>query len=144
MADFDLGAILNSLTPDDIENLKQTAASVLGGGNMEPPKQENQSKQKQEQNQFNFDDLLNDGSYKVVLHKNVNYDVRREDLSNIKTSVTLNEDDYFPLTKEFKISFKETYDYINPQDARFRDILDNVVNGIIKLIAIIPSLTVLL
>ena len=76
----------------------------------------------------NFDDLLNDGSYKVVLHKNVNYDVRREDLSNIKTSVTLNEDDYFPLTKEFKISFKETYDYINPQDARFRDILDNVVN----------------
>ena len=58
MADFDLNAILNSLTPDDIENLKQTAASVLGGGNMEPPKQENQSKQKQEQNQFNFDDLL--------------------------------------------------------------------------------------
>ena len=31
MADFDLNAILNSLTPDDIENLKQTAASVLGG-----------------------------------------------------------------------------------------------------------------
>ena len=38
MADFDLNAILNSLTPDDIENLKQTAASVLGGGNIEPPK----------------------------------------------------------------------------------------------------------
>ena len=31
MADFDLNAILNSLTPEDIENLKQTAASVLGG-----------------------------------------------------------------------------------------------------------------
>lgn len=31
MADFDLNAIINSLTPEDIENLKTTAASVLGG-----------------------------------------------------------------------------------------------------------------
>ena len=60
MADFDLGAILNSLTPDDIENLKQTAASVLGGmDGGEPPKKEPEIKHnKQEQNQFNFDDLL--------------------------------------------------------------------------------------
>lgn len=60
MADFDLGAILNSLTPDDIENLKQTAASVLGGmENNKPPIQEPEMKNnKQEQNQFNFDDLL--------------------------------------------------------------------------------------
>ncbi len=60
MADFDLNAILNSLTPDDIENLKQTAASVLGGmDNNKPPIQESKTKNsKQEQNQFNFDDLL--------------------------------------------------------------------------------------
>lgn len=58
MADFDLGAILNSLTPDDIENLKQTAASVLGGMGGEKPKQENQPKSKQEQTQFNLDDVL--------------------------------------------------------------------------------------
>ena len=59
MADFDLNAILNSLTPDDIENLKQTAASVLGGGNIEPPKKEPETKHnKQEGEQFNIEDLL--------------------------------------------------------------------------------------
>lgn len=59
MADFDLNAILNSLTPDDIENLKQTAASVLGGKNIEPPIKENEIKNnKQDSNQFNFEDLL--------------------------------------------------------------------------------------
>lgn len=60
MADFDLNAILNSLTPDDIENLKQTAASVFGGmGGGEPPKKEPEIKHnKQETNQLNFDDLL--------------------------------------------------------------------------------------
>lgn len=60
MADFDLNAILNSLTPDDIENLKQTAASVLGGmENNKPPTKEPEIKQnKQEQNQFDFDNLL--------------------------------------------------------------------------------------
>lgn len=60
MADFDLNAILNSLTPDDIENLKQTASSVLGGmGGSEPPKQEPEIKHnKKEQNQPQLDDLL--------------------------------------------------------------------------------------
>ena len=60
MADFDFNAILNSLTPDDIENLKQTAASVLGGmENNKPPIQEPKIKStNQAQNQFNFDDLL--------------------------------------------------------------------------------------
>ncbi len=59
MADFDLGAILNSLTPDDIENLKQTAASVLGGVGGEAPKKEPEIKQsKQESPQINFNDLL--------------------------------------------------------------------------------------
>ena len=62
MADFDLGAILNSLTPDDIENLKQTASAFLGssgGGNVEPPKKEPEIKHnKQEQNSYNFEDLL--------------------------------------------------------------------------------------
>lgn len=59
MADFDFNAILNSLTPDDIENLKQTAASVLGGGNIEPPKKEPEIKNnKQAPNQFEIEDLL--------------------------------------------------------------------------------------
>ncbi len=59
MAEFDLNAILNSLTPDDIENLKKTAASVLGGGNIEPPKKEPEIKNnKQDQNQFDIEDLL--------------------------------------------------------------------------------------
>ena len=57
MADFDLGAILNSLTPDDIENLKQTAASVLGN-NFEPPTKGNETNNKKEANQINIDDLL--------------------------------------------------------------------------------------
>ena len=59
MADFDLNAILNSLTPDDIENLKQTAASVLGGMGGEAPKNEPGMKHsKQESPNMNFDDLL--------------------------------------------------------------------------------------
>lgn len=59
MADFDLNAILNSLTPDDIENLKQTAASVLGGKNIEPPKKEPETQNnKQDPNQLNIEDLL--------------------------------------------------------------------------------------
>lgn len=59
MADFDFNAILNSLTPDDIESLKQTAASVLGGGNIEPPKKEPEIKNnKQSPNQFDIEDLL--------------------------------------------------------------------------------------
>ena len=62
MADFDVGAILNSLTPDDIENLKQTAASVLGNNfeppTFEPPTKESEIKNKKEANQINIDDLL--------------------------------------------------------------------------------------
>ena len=62
MADFDLNAILNSLTPDDIENLKQTAASVLGNNfeppTFEPPTKGNETNNKKEANQINIDDLL--------------------------------------------------------------------------------------
>lgn len=59
MADFDLNAILNSLTPDDIENLKQTAASVLGGGNIEPPKKEPEPQNtNQGSNQLDIENLL--------------------------------------------------------------------------------------
>lgn len=60
MADFDLNAILNSLTPEDIENLKQTAASVLGGmGTEKPPEQESQPKQQgKEQSLPQIDELL--------------------------------------------------------------------------------------
>ena len=66
MADFDLNAILNSLTPEDIENLKQTAASVLGGmGDKETSQKEqrtSEKKQQQNQNQnqqgLQLDDLL--------------------------------------------------------------------------------------
>lgn len=31
MADFDINAILNSLSPDDIENIKQAASGFFGG-----------------------------------------------------------------------------------------------------------------
>ncbi len=59
MADFDLNAILNSLTPDDIENLKKTAASVLGDRTFEPPKKEPETKNnKSDLNNFNIEDLL--------------------------------------------------------------------------------------
>lgn len=47
MADFDIGAILNSLSPDDIENIKNVASSFLGsqGKPDEKPKEEKQEKQ---------------------------------------------------------------------------------------------------
>lgn len=49
MADFDIGSILNSLSPEDIENIKKTAESFLCGSlNMSgDKKQEEQQKQKQ-------------------------------------------------------------------------------------------------
>ena len=59
MADFDLGAILNFLSPDDIENLKQTAASILGGGDDGAPAPEPENiAHRQASSQINFDDLL--------------------------------------------------------------------------------------
>lgn len=60
MADFDLGAILSSLTAEDIENLKQTASSVMGGveNKKEPEKEPVNTTDKQDYNQFNIEALL--------------------------------------------------------------------------------------
>ncbi len=44
MADFDIGSLLNSLSPDDIENIKSIAADFLGNNSSEskkePPKEQ--------------------------------------------------------------------------------------------------------
>ena len=47
MADFDIGAILNSLSPDDIENIKNVASNFLGSQEKshEKPKEEKKEKQ---------------------------------------------------------------------------------------------------
>lgn len=37
MADFDINSILNSLSPDDMENIKKLASDFLGGGESEKP-----------------------------------------------------------------------------------------------------------
>lgn len=39
MADFDINSILNSLSQEDIENIKKTAEGIFGG-TVEPPKAE--------------------------------------------------------------------------------------------------------
>lgn len=45
MADFDINAILNSLSPEDIENIKQAASGIFGNmGNNEPPKEKTETK----------------------------------------------------------------------------------------------------
>ncbi len=75
-----------------------------------------------------FDNLMNKNTYKVVFHEKVNYDVKKEDLTNIKTNLMLDdEDECFPFNKELKIEFEETYDYINSQNANFRDVLNDIV-----------------
>ncbi len=37
MADFDIGSLLNSLSPEDMENIKNIAADFLGNNTPEPP-----------------------------------------------------------------------------------------------------------
>lgn len=45
MADFDINEILNSLSPEDIENIKQAASGIFGNmGNNEPPKEKTETK----------------------------------------------------------------------------------------------------
>lgn len=76
----------------------------------------------------NFDNLNDKNTYKVIYHENVNYDVKREDLSDIKTNLMLEKDDeYFPFDKEFKIEFEEKEDYISPVDYNFKEVLNNIV-----------------
>lgn len=66
MADFDISSILNSLSPEDIENIKKAASGFLGnigdmqGNNQESQKQENkkQETKKQETNGMPFPDGL--------------------------------------------------------------------------------------
>ena len=47
MADFDIGAILNSLSPDDIENIKNVASSFLGSQDGTNEKQKEEKKERQ-------------------------------------------------------------------------------------------------
>lgn len=75
-----------------------------------------------------FDASMNKNNYKVIFHEKVNYDVKKEDLENIKTNMMLSdEDECFPFNKELKIEFKESYDYINPVNAGFKDVLSDIV-----------------
>ena len=124
MADFDLNAILNSLTPDDIENLKQTAASVLGGmGGGEPPMQESQPKQKQEQTKFNLDDLL----------KNMG-GLGMPDLSQLSAIV--------PILQAFN-SHDERLDFINalkPLLSEERQKKADEATKLVKLMSVLPLL----
>ncbi len=127
MADFDLGAILNSLTPDDIENLKQTAASVLGGKNIEPPKKEPEIKNnKQEQNQPQLDDLLkNLGSLSGL---------GMPDLSQLSAIV--------PILQAFN-SHDERLDFINalkPLLSEERQKKADEATKLVKLMSVLPLL----
>ena len=75
-----------------------------------------------------FDNLMNKNTYKVVFHENVNYDVKKEDLGKIKTNLSLSgEEEYFPFNKELKIEFEDAYDYINPTNYNFTDVLNDIV-----------------
>ena len=128
MADFDLNAILNSLTPDDIENLKQTAASVLGGmENNKPPRQEPEIKQnKQETNQLNFDDLL----------KNIGSlgNLGMPDLSQLSAIV--------PILQAFN-SHDERLDFINalkPLLSEERQKKADEATKLVKLMSVLPLL----
>ncbi len=67
MADFDINSILNSLSQDDIENLKKTAADILGGmgdGHKESENREHKGEENQEEKNgsqkgnFNPEDIL--------------------------------------------------------------------------------------
>lgn len=128
MADFDLGAILNSLTPDDIENLKQTAASVLGGmEDNKPPIQEPEMKNnKQEQNYFSFDDLLKNmgGSGNLGM----------PDLSQLSAIV--------PILQAFN-SHDERLDFINalkPLLSEERQKKADEATKLVKLMSVLPLL----
>lgn len=45
MADFDISSILNSLSPQDMENIKNLASEFLGNNTPEPPKEQPQKEQ---------------------------------------------------------------------------------------------------
>ena len=75
-----------------------------------------------------FDALMNKNTYRVVFHENVNYDIKSEDLTNIKTNLMLDdENECFPFNTELKIDFEEAYDYINSQNANFKSVLNDIV-----------------
>ncbi len=52
MADFDIGSILSSLSPEDMESIRNIASSFLGEGKSAP-----QPPPKKEENQQGFPDL---------------------------------------------------------------------------------------
>lgn len=60
MADFDISSILNSLSAEDIENIKKAASGFLGnmGETQEKNKEEKPKEKKQENNGMPFSDGL--------------------------------------------------------------------------------------
>ena len=80
-------------------------------------------------NGMNLNNLVDQNGFRVIYHENVNYDLKREDLANIKTNLMLDDgnDEYFPFNEEFKITFTETEDYISPASWNFNEIVDNIV-----------------
>ncbi len=57
MADFDIGSILNSLSAEDMENIKNIASSFLGESKSKPQPQPPPSPEKNEGAQQGFPDL---------------------------------------------------------------------------------------
>ena len=74
------------------------------------------------------DDLygMDNNGYKVIYHEKVNYDIKKEDLNNIKTNLSLGEEEYFPFNGEYKITFLEKEDYINSTNYNFKDVINEV------------------
>lgn len=70
--------------------------------------------------------MARNDTFRVVYHEKVNYDIKKEDLSNIKTNLMLNCDN-FPVNGECKITFTETEDYINSSNWNFREIVNDIV-----------------
>ncbi len=53
MADFDINSILSSLSQEDIENLKKTAADIMGGMGSPTPKNDSNGEEKTDKNNSN-------------------------------------------------------------------------------------------
>ena len=63
MADFDISSILNSLSPEDIENIKKAASGFLGNiGDMQG---NNQESQKQENHRYHSGCARSDPRYRL-------------------------------------------------------------------------------
>ena len=71
MADFDINSILSSLSQEDIENLKKTAADIMGGMGNQPPKKDSSIENKTNENDKNKGNSnsnnVNNMSYENIL-----------------------------------------------------------------------------